>query len=158
MTNVKLKNGGKNYVTVKWGNESFSIPIDPVTQQFTQPVKTSFYNQYIAGFFDRRYRRRGLDDRIYFLNILAARQSPIMQGWMLFFKCFFVFPIVTSPWQLFDKPYWGFHEVYIFMGLIAGFLFLDYWRTRSMENDADNWNFTIKNFGLQACINEVQSR
>lgn len=157
MTNVKLKNGGKNFVTIKWGDQAYNLPIDPVTQQFACEIKTSFWNQYIAGFFDRRYRRRGLDDRMYFLNVLQARQSPIMQGWMLFFKNFFVLPIVMSPWHLFKGDYWGMHEVTIFLALCGGWYWLDYKRTQCLEFDIHNWAQTINHHGLQAVINEIQS-
>jgi hypothetical protein len=150
--------GGKPYVLVKDGKKIIQIPIDPASQQFACEIKTTFYNQYIAGLFDRRYRRRGFDDRTYFLNVLTARSNPMMQGWMLFFKCFFVLPIVMAPKHLFKGSYWGMHEVAIFIGLVLGFLWLDYQRTKSMRDEKKWWDLEIYHNGLQAVINTIQEK
>ena len=156
MTTTRLKNGGMDYVIVKQGGKSYQIPIDPVTQQFTHEFRGTWWHDYVLGIIDRRYRRRGKDDRTYFLQVLTARENSGMQGIYLGLKNFFMLPLIMSPWHIFDSKYWGMHEVGIFLGILAGFIWMDYARTRATENDEDNWNFTIKNYGLQSLIDTIQ--
>lgn len=148
--------GGKPYVIVKQGDKSYQVPIDPATQQFTHEFRGTWFHEYVLGIIDRRYRRRGKDDRTYFLQVLTARSNSGMQGIYLFLKNFFMLPILVSPWYLFDSKYWGFEEVYIFVGLLAGFWWLDWARTRAMENDEENWRMEIYHNGLQSLINKIQ--
>lgn len=147
--------GGKPYVLVKDGKKLIQIPIDPVTQQFACEIKTTFCHQYIAGIIDKRYRRRGLDDRTYFLNVLTARSNPIMQGWMLLGKCIL---ILAPLYLLRDAHSWGSQEmisVVIFLGL---FCFLDRGRTKSLKEEKKWWDLEIYHNGLQSVINNIQEQ
>ena len=148
--------GGKSYVVVRDGEKAYQMPIDTATQQFTHHFGGTWFHEYVLGIVDRRYRRRGLDDRTYFLNVLTARANPMIQGWFLGLKSIFLLPIVMSPKYLFKGSYWGMDEVIIFIALVMGFLWLNRARTKAMENDQSNWDMEIYHNGLQSCINKIQ--
>ena len=108
--------GGNPYVLVKDGKKLIQIPIDPATQQFACEIKTTFYHQYIAGIIDKRYRRRGLDDRSYFLNVLTARANPTMQGFMLLGKSICLF---TPIYNFIDQgKWWDWEDTFDIEGFI----------------------------------------
>jgi hypothetical protein len=50
------------------------------------------------------------------------------------------------------------HEVAIFIGLVLGFLWLDYQRTKSMRDEKKWWDLEIYHNGLQAVINTIQEK
>lgn len=95
---------------------------------------------------------------MYFLNVLQARQNPGMQGFWLALQMPFAAGVITAPWMLFDTWYHrGLHELGIFLGYAAVWYYMNYKRSESLRMDVLNWDFTIKNHGLQAAINEIQS-
>ena len=147
--------GGKPYVIVNDGKKLIQIPIDPVTQQFACEIQTTFYHQYIAGIIDKRYRRRGLDDRTYFLNVLTARSNSMMQGWMLLGKCI----LILAPLNLLrDARSLGSQEIISIMIFAALFWFLDRERTKSLKEEKKWWDFEIYHNGLQTVINTIQEK
>ena len=147
--------GGKPYVLVKDGKKLIQIPIDPATQQLACEIKNTFYHQYIAGIIDKRYRRRGLDDRTYFLNVLTARSNPMMQGWMLLGKCI----LILAPLNLLRDPHsLGSQKMISILIFAALFWFLDRERTKSFKEEKKWWDLEIYHNGLQTVINTIQEK
>lgn len=148
--------GGKPYVLVKEGKKLIQIPIDPANQQFACEIKTTFYNQYIGGLIDKRYRRRGLDDRSYFLNVLTARSNPTMQGFMLLGKSICLF---TPIYNFIDQgKWWDWEDVVTAIVLWLCWKWLDKERDKILQNDLENWRMKIYHNGLQSLINDIQEK